>query len=108
MVEPLTGYKTNAGEMIMKNLVPIGILLSLLSAHGAWAWSDGKVHRDGYCHEHKLKGIKGKCLEDVTYLELQKYLMQVEAIAFEHRIAGCMNKECNDLWSYSVTQDDPK
>ena len=32
------------------------------------------------CHEHNLKGISGKCVEDITYKELIKYLEKLESI----------------------------
>ena len=49
------------------------VFISLLLSGTAWA-----------CHEHNLKGIKGKCMEDMTYDEMKAYLKKIEDLSDRH------------------------
>lgn len=47
------------------------------------------------CYEHHLRGVKGKCLQDITFAELESYLMKVEASSnpMQDMIEKSLNKK---------------
>lgn len=47
------------------------------------------------CHEHNLKGVKGKCIEDITYTEIIQYLNKIEILWEKYEKTNC--EKCDNF-----------